>query len=374
MSDHRIHSLDFVRGGAALAVAIPHFFVELKFHTPLFEAISVYAVEIFFVLSGFVLAPQLQLCYEQDRGAIYGRFLVRRWMRTLPPYLIALTLFTLAFDGFFSHDFLRYALFVQNFTGVNVVNDYFQISWSLSIEEWFYIAFPLMIAIASRLPGRLRPNFMQLTVFFIAAFMIHRTFFADFSDWGAEVRRVVVFRLDSIGIGVFLYLIGQRLGGFKLRPSAAFAALAFAAAAGVMVAVVTTEATWAKHLFFLAASALGAGLIMLAYALEPIVRRSRATVAIADYLGKISYSTYLFHLLVMVAVAPFAAGMPLGARLALFLAGLLVVTTTFFYLVEDPILRHRPSLRPRRERGDATSVDGRGPAVEIAVPNAAGSA
>src|SRR5262249_34878473 len=148
-----------------------------------------------------------------DRPAIYWRFLVRRWMRTLPPYLIALALFTVAFDGFFSHDFNRYALFLQNLTDVAVTNDYFQISWSLSVEEWFYIAFPLTIALASRLPRRWRPSLMQCAIVFIMAFLIHRTFFGEFSDWGAGVRRVVLVRLDSIGLGVFLYLLSQRIGG-----------------------------------------------------------------------------------------------------------------------------------------------------------------
>jgi len=372
MSDRRIHSLDFVRGGAALGVAIPHFFIEQKFHAPLFEAVSIYAVEIFFVLSGFVLAPQLQLCYELDRAAIYGRFLVRRWMRTLPPYLIALVLFTLTFDRFFSADFVRYALFVQNLTGVGVVNDYFQISWSLSVEEWFYITFPLMIALASRLPGRWRPSLMQLAIFFIAAFLIARTFFGDFSDWGAQVRRVVAFRLDSIGLGVFLYLLGQRIGKYAPGPSLAFAALALVAACGVMYAIVTSDGTAPKHLFFIAASALGASLIVLAQAVEPHLRRMKAAVVLADFLGKISYSTYLFHVLVMIAVAPFTSGMSLAARLAIFLAGLIVVTTTFYYLVEDPILRHRPSLRPRRELRDNTSMNGGEPAVAVGATSATG--
>ena len=369
MSERRIHSLDFVRGGAALSVAIPHFLIEQKFHGPFFEAFSIYAVEIFFVLSGFVLAPQLQLCYEQDRGAIYWRFLVRRWMRTLPPYLIALALFTVAFDGFFSPDFNRYALFLQNLTGVAVVNDYFQISWSLSVEEWFYIAFPLTIALASRLPKRWRPSLMQLAIVFIAAFLIHRTFFGDFSDWGASVRRVVAFRLDSIGLGVFLYLLGQKLGGFKPRASLVFAVLAVVAAVGVMAAIVSTDATLPKHLFFFTASGLGAGFIMLACALEPIVRKSRVAVWLADYLGKISYSTYLFHLAVWVALNPFAGGLPLPVQLAIFLAGLLVVTTTFFYLVEEPILRHRPSLRPRQKPRAAAARENDG----VAAPVAAGS-
>jgi peptidoglycan/LPS O-acetylase OafA/YrhL len=372
MSERRIHALDLVRGAAAFAVAIPHFLIGQNVHPALFEAISIYGVEIFFVLSGFVLAPQLQICYEMDRGTIYWRFLVRRWMRTVPPYLFALILFTLAFDYFISDDFVRYVLFLQNLTGVAVANDFFQISWSLSVEEWFYIAFPLTIALASRLPRRLRPSLLQLAILFIAAFLIHRTFFGDFTDWGPQVRRVVVFRLDSIGLGVLLYLIGQRVGRFTPAFSFVFTALALAAAARVMYVIMAGDGTLPKHLFFFAASALGAGFIMLAVSLEPQLRKVKAAVIVADYLGKISYSTYLFHLLVIFSLGRFTAGMDLPARFAIFLALLAVVATSFYYLVEEPILRHRPSLRPRRDFGAETPQSGAASITRAPTSSAAG--
>jgi peptidoglycan/LPS O-acetylase OafA/YrhL len=139
-----------------------------------------------------------------------------------------------------------------------------------------------------------------------------------------------------------------------------------------MYAILTTDATLPKHLFFFAASGLGAGLIMLAYALEPSVRTSRVAVWLADYLGKISYSAYLFHLAVWVALAPFAGGLPLAVQLAIFLAGLLVVTTTFFYLVEEPILRHRPSLRPRPKTRTSTALEKDGTTAPVAAASPTG--
>jgi peptidoglycan/LPS O-acetylase OafA/YrhL len=55
----RFASLDFLRGLAALAVAVPHYVTLNEAGQPVADAIAITAVEVFFVLSGFVLAPQI---------------------------------------------------------------------------------------------------------------------------------------------------------------------------------------------------------------------------------------------------------------------------------------------------------------------------
>ena len=54
------------------------------------EVVSITAVEVFFVLSGFVLGPQIVLCARRRNWATLRTFLLRRWMRTIPSYLVAL--------------------------------------------------------------------------------------------------------------------------------------------------------------------------------------------------------------------------------------------------------------------------------------------
>jgi hypothetical protein len=86
----RVASLDLLRGLAAWTVAIPHFFVYHAVQLDFFEAISILGVEIFFVLSGYVLAPQILLCVTEAKLKYLWVFLVRRWMRTVPAYIVAL--------------------------------------------------------------------------------------------------------------------------------------------------------------------------------------------------------------------------------------------------------------------------------------------
>src|SRR5437016_12393706 len=101
----RIAPLDAVRGGAAFAVAIPHFFMAKGLFVGVCESISIVAVEVFFILSGFVLAPQLLFCFGKGDLGSLKIFYLRRWMRTIPPYLLALVLISGIYGELFSADF-----------------------------------------------------------------------------------------------------------------------------------------------------------------------------------------------------------------------------------------------------------------------------
>ena len=107
----RIESLDLLRGMAAFAVMIPHFFMYyVKDASTVAEIISVTAVEVFFVLSGFVLGPQIALCAQRRNWLTLRTFLVRRWMRTIPSYLVALLAISMIVREIGSADFFRYVL------------------------------------------------------------------------------------------------------------------------------------------------------------------------------------------------------------------------------------------------------------------------
>jgi peptidoglycan/LPS O-acetylase OafA/YrhL len=107
-------SLDAMRGLAALSVAIPHYFLFQGHKSASLEFISIIAVEVFFALSGYVLARQLVLCVETSSLRNLCVFYARRWMRTLPPYLIILVIMSLLAGRLFSLEFLGYGFFVRN--------------------------------------------------------------------------------------------------------------------------------------------------------------------------------------------------------------------------------------------------------------------
>ena len=145
----RVAGLDLLRGLAALSVALPHFLAYRGVFPDSAETISALAVEVFFVLSGHVLAPQILFCLDAGRPRYLGVFLMRRWMRTIPPYLFALVLISLVSGQLLTADFFRYAFYVQNLVSQHNAEDYFPVAWSLSIEEWFYVTMPIWLLVAT---------------------------------------------------------------------------------------------------------------------------------------------------------------------------------------------------------------------------------
>lgn len=98
-----------------------------------------HGVDLFFVLSGWLLGTIL-LRELRETGTIQlKRFFARRWLRTLPAYFVVLvlTLLQRAVQGNFNWTDLTYFLFLQTYTYLSM--PFFGISWSLCVEEHFYL-------------------------------------------------------------------------------------------------------------------------------------------------------------------------------------------------------------------------------------------
>jgi len=344
----RVASLDFLRGIAALSVAIPHFFAYREIFPDRAETVAVLSVEVFFVLSGYVLAPQILFCLNAERLSYLGTFVVRRWMRTIPPYLVALLLISVVTRQLGTWDFARYLFYVQNLFRQSNANDYFAIAWSLSVEEWFYVTFPALLMAAAFVLGRRNLRFaLAFAIVFCVAISAARLLFGDLHDWGSAVRRVVVFRVDSIGYGFLLYL---GVEGFKRHwlstiPiwSLALAAVAMTVLSGTMLEhIAATGDHVAEQLFPFAAALFGSALILLALRCETLLWRRPVVAQLGFWLGRISYSTYLFHIILIELIVAAFPRMRTVTEGLLFLAVLFTFTTAFYAAFERPILARRP--------------------------------
>jgi peptidoglycan/LPS O-acetylase OafA/YrhL len=350
----RAAGLDLLRGLAALSVALPHFLAYRGVFPDSAETISALAVEVFFVLSGYVLAPQILFCLDAGRPRYLGVFLMRRWMRTIPPYLVALLLISILSRQLGSADFLRYLAYAQNLVRQSNTSDYFAIAWSLSVEEWFYIAFPSLLLATAWLFGRRDRRFaIAFGIGFCIVIVVARTLFGDFGDWGAAVRRVVVFRLDSIGYGFLLYLAVERLNRARLSQMRGWAmalalALATACAYLILDRITETGDHAAEQLFPFAAALFGGAAILCALRAEAAIQRVRALAWLGHYLGRVSYSTYLFHIILIELIGAALPRLGGFAQLVLFLAVLFAFTTAFYVYFERPILAGRPHYQSRR--------------------------
>jgi peptidoglycan/LPS O-acetylase OafA/YrhL len=356
----RIASLDLLRGLAAFAVVIPHFLMLNSTPSDVPEIVSILAVEVFFVLSGFVLGPQIFRCFQSGRPGDLSVFLVRRWMRTIPPYLVALCAISILTGHFFTADFFRYAFYVENLFRQHNSSDYFPVAWSLSVEEWFYICLPsLFLAMrAVAVKADLR-RALAATLCFIVAISMSRALFGDADNWGAGVRRVVLFRIDSIAYGFVLYLAvlsaqsRNLFRKFRRQVLSLAAMLAFAMStvvASVLVWHMTKgESRFLEQAFPFVSAMFGLSAVLLAY----VVGRDLPQGPFAEFcyfLGRISYSLYLFHLMVALAIGPALLNITVPLQLLIYVAVCMAVCSAFYYWFERPILAARPEYAHRLGR------------------------
>jgi peptidoglycan/LPS O-acetylase OafA/YrhL len=145
-SNQRIHNLDLIRVLAISIVVVFHTsqmlggdnFIGFAYK---FAQLGKYGVDLFFVLSGFLIG---RLYWDEliSFGSVnVPKFIFRRILRTYLPYLVALLLSfgTVWISRHQSFD-LGYLFFAQNYYKQI---PFFLVSWSLCIEEHFYILLPL---------------------------------------------------------------------------------------------------------------------------------------------------------------------------------------------------------------------------------------
>jgi peptidoglycan/LPS O-acetylase OafA/YrhL len=350
----RVPALDLLRGFAALAVMLPHFTMYSSSSTsPGAEIAAATAVEVFFVLSGFVLGPQILLCAQKRNWVTLRTFLVRRWMRTIPSYLVALLVISVIFGTIGTADFVRYAFYMQNLFSQQNVRDYYPVAWSLSVEEWYYVTFPIFVLLVGRVvkPDDVwRQGFIAVLILIVAV-GIARFPFDSVPDWGASVRRVVALRIDSIGYGFLLYLILRRwniIWTHRARLlSAAFLIGATGALVYVNLGIVADEQAWPRAVYPFVSAAFGVAAIVFVLSINALAERMTS---LCEFLGRISYPIYLFHLIVLYILSHFGVSAGLSG-VVVYSFAVVVFAALFNYGFEQPIL----ALRPRYE-GRASAV------------------
>lgn len=219
ISIERIFGLDILR---ALAI----FFVVWGHGTILFpKAISKYllwidfdGVSIFFVLSGFLIGGILIKNLEKKGPSIHSLFAfwTRRWLRTLPNYLLVLTFLAVSVlifsDKFSISTLLKYYIFSQNL--FFKPPPFFSESWSLSVEEWFYLLIPIFIYLLIYFVKLSTKKAVLYTALFV---LISVTMFRLFRYYTIPIGNIYEFdkffikpvftRLDTLMFGVIGALI-----------------------------------------------------------------------------------------------------------------------------------------------------------------------
>ena len=359
-------ALDGVRAFAVIAVMMFH--GGFSFFTGGFMG-----VDAFFVLSGFLITSLLVGEWRQSLTIKLGAFWGRRARRLLPALLLML-LFVAFFAsvivpkgtyGALRLDALSTLLYVSNWHFILVGSNYFNETasasplihtWSLAVEEQFYLLWPLIVLGLLRLTKRLEPLFLLSSAAAVAsavwmyllsrhAMSINRVYL------GTDTRSQCLFIGCALAVGLVLltqrgHSAGRLAQGELWRPAGArgHALCAVAGIVGAAVALtmwaVTDSTTTFPYSggFFLVGLATAAVIVSAVGAPRSVVPRFLSLTPVR-YVGQISYGIYIWHWPLFLWVDHARTGLS-GAPL--FFVRVLVtfaVSVASYHLVERPIRR-----------------------------------
>lgn len=353
-NDNRNFGLDLFRAIAIILVVKSHgsFLIDNSILKNLPTLRFIDGVDLFFVLSGFLIGRIL--LKEINSKTEFGlrqltNFWKRRWYRTLPNYyLILIANYIIIYYKFIPDDInklnWKFLFFLQNFS--HYFFGPFWESWSLSIEEWFYIISPISLLLLLKI---LKPKISFATTFVLMIFAsflyrvsIYDETINDFGLFDATYRKIVLGRLDSIAYGLLASWIFYYYNIFwaKLRISS------FLIGTCLIIFILnynTEYNTFYKQVVVFSISPIAAMLLLpFVYSLK--AKKNKITNVIT-HISKISYSMYLINLALIAQVIQynFAAKNEIDAALKYGLYWILVImcSTILYHYFEKPILKLR---------------------------------
>lgn len=311
-------------------------------------------VDLFFVLSGFLVSSILIDEAERTGHIRLGRFYGRRVRRLLPAAIVvvvatsglALLLSSLVARLPWVGDAQSALLYVSNWRFLAQSNDYFAADldrspflhfWSLSIEEQFYFAFPLLLLLLFKARRRWRPAVVTGIAVLAALSVGSQLFWAghdpDHAYYGTDAR------IYQLLVGVLAAFAWRRYQHRAVRaPGAGWVFLV------ILLGTASSLAPFSVSWRGIVAAAASVGLI-----LAVVGRTDRSLVSALSrptmtYLGRISYGIYLWHWPVLLA-----AGVLLDLRpwvLLMLVAGVSTgLASASYQLIEMPV-RRAPRLAP----------------------------
>ena len=279
-------ALDGVRALAALAVIVHH--SQIRWPSGGFIG-----VDLFFVLSGFLITSLLMREAEATGSIAIGGFLLRRALRLMPPLLMLLAAVSMIGPHFWPDEPLGLEVVIAGlYLGdyVYAMTDRASVlghTWSLAVEEHFYLIWPLAAIGLACLHRRSRLKVL------IVAFVV-ATLWRLGNAYHYPQFEMTAFRFDTRLSGLVLGAL-IAVSDSRLRGRAADAVGVASLAALAILATVSTQdpvfIAWLQPLIDIAAG----GLIMSIVAGKKTITSRAFAWSPLPYFGLISYSLYLWH-------------------------------------------------------------------------------
>jgi peptidoglycan/LPS O-acetylase OafA/YrhL len=309
----RIPELDGLRGLAILLILILHYFVEITYASGWLATLirllrlSWTGIDLFFVLSGFLIGGIL---IDSHRSrSYYGTFYCRRFFRIVPLYAISIVIFLIGVSLVspnapkpLTETFNRniplwaYPLFAQ--TGFMAFHNTFGsgwmgVTWSLAVEEQFYLLLPLMIWYSLRRPKAI----WYLPFGMILLAPVVRLVIQLHAGHDIATYTLLPCRIDAFGFGLLAALICRDRDAWAWLTShrrhlfGVFLALG----AGLAIWTADGELGFMKYAGYTWVAGFYTSLLLLAVVNPGMVAHKVFSHPILTKLGTFAYAIYLFH-------------------------------------------------------------------------------
>jgi len=314
-------------------------------------------VDIFFVLSGFLITTILTTEQARTGDISFRNFYARRFLRLAPALVLACVL-AAAGMVWFEQRFPGTELALALSYTANWALAFYQFHltwlnhcWSLAVEEQFYLIWPLVIVILGRTvkSSRTRAGVLLVGAAAIAVYRASRVgiYTDERINFGLDTR------MDSLMAGAALACFVQSLPGGRLPEAAGkwlgrvVAPLMFAALFAV-INTVTWYSPWMGWIgYVLVAGAAALVVLDLVAGGHSWLAGILATRPMV-FIGRISYGLYLYHLPVYYAVEKLMPDATLMERLPVKVAVSVALATASFFLIEQRFLKLKGRFESRR--------------------------
>ncbi|MCO4822853.1 MAG: acyltransferase [Flavobacteriaceae bacterium] len=366
--EKRIFGLDLMRAIAISMVIGAHaiwIVPEANGIIPdILSLVGVMGVEVFFVLSGFLIGRIVYKIFVSDDFNFdkIKYFWVRRWFRTLPNYyLILIVNIGIALYlgiNLSGYRLWQYFFFIQNLAWE--MQGFFPESWSLPVEEFAYIIGPLLLYSVHCFKFNISNSklFAIVTILIIVFFNLTKIIYnynvgdSDLIFWNVNLKAVTIYRVDAIYFGVLAAYISMCKPEFWKKAAWIGVVIGAAIVLGLNLLLSIKQLFINTHPYFWNVLYLPMHSIAIACCLPLLSGIKSAPRFIAMPITKISvisYSMYLLHYSIVLQLLKYfmpskAMG---GLDIVIYIMVYMLITVVLSYFVyrlyENPLTNLRDS-------------------------------
>lgn len=361
----KFYGLDNLR---ALAIIFVLLFHSTKFfeHPDWFPKVFQFGwtgVDLFFVLSGFLISSQLFVQIKIEKTFSIKEFYIKRFFRILPIYFFVVAIYFLF--PFFSNDFgkgqaltpfWKFLTFTQNF-GADFSNarSFGQV-WSLCVEEHFYLFLPATLILFLK-TNWLKKAYLLLIILFIGGFFVRLFLWNNIEHLQNTGKAFDILYIQTIYIPTYCRLDGLLIGVsiaalYNYLPSIFFYLSKYAnifITIGVFILIMSyflfeNDCSFSRTFFGFPLVSIGFGLLVLG-AIMPNSFLYQWKSAVLTKIAELSYALYLIHMAVILSTQTIFAELGLAKNSSLmFLLSIFfcfVLAIILHYIIEKPFMKMR---------------------------------